>query len=106
VAGAPEIQVGRVRVDPHARRAWVGDDEVVLRPKEFDLLLSLIDRAGQLVGREELMASVWDENWFGSTKTLDVHVSAIRRKLVDHGEDPQRITTVRGRGYRYERDPR
>jgi DNA-binding response OmpR family regulator len=103
-AGTPQIQVGRVRVDPHARRAWVGDDEVTLRPKEFDLLLVLIDRAGQLVSRDELMDSVWDEHWFGSTKTLDVHVSALRRKLGEHGEDPQRITTVRGRGYRYERD--
>jgi DNA-binding response OmpR family regulator len=105
-AGTPEIQVGAVRVDPHARRAWVGDDEIALRPKEFDLLLVLVDRAGQLVSRDELMASVWDEHWFGSTKTLDVHVSAVRRKLTDHGEDPQRITTVRGRGYRYERDVR
>jgi DNA-binding response OmpR family regulator len=105
-AGTPEIHVGRVRIDPYARRAWVGDDEIALRPKEFDLLLVLVDRAGQLVGRTELMASVWDEHWFGSTKTLDVHVSAIRRKLADHGEDPQRITTLRGRGYRYERDTR
>jgi DNA-binding response OmpR family regulator len=103
-AGTPQIQVGRVRVDPHARRAWVGDDEVTLRPKEFDLLLVLIDRAGQLVSRDEPMDSVWDEHWFGSTKTLDVHVSALRRKLGEHGEDPQPITTVRGRGYRYERD--
>jgi DNA-binding response OmpR family regulator len=105
-AGTPEIQVGAVRVDPHARRAWVGDDEVALRPKEFDLLLLLIGRAGQLISRDELMASVWDEHWFGSTKTLDVHVSAVRRKLTDHGVDPHRITTVRGRGYRYERDVR
>jgi DNA-binding response OmpR family regulator len=101
--GTPELHVGQVRVDPHARRAWVGDDELSLRPKEFDLLSLFVTRAGQVVTREELMASVWDEHWFGSTKTLDVHVSAVRRKLMEHGEDPQRITTVRGRGYRYER---
>ncbi|HEX4704130.1 MAG TPA: response regulator transcription factor [Pseudonocardiaceae bacterium] len=103
-AGTPQLQVGAARVDPHARRAWVGEDELVLRPKEFDLLLLLVERAGQVVSRDELMSSVWDEHWFGSTKTLDVHVSALRRKLVEHGEDTRRITTVRGRGYRYERD--
>jgi DNA-binding response OmpR family regulator len=48
---------------------------------------------------------VWDVNWFGSTKTLDVHVSALRRKLGELGEDPNRITTLRGRGYRYEVEP-
>jgi DNA-binding response OmpR family regulator len=51
------------------------------------------------------MTSVWDEHWFGSTKTLDVHVAALRRKLAEYGEDPLRITTLRGRGYRYEREP-
>jgi DNA-binding response OmpR family regulator len=104
-AGTPVITVGAVRVDPHARRAWVGDTELSLRPKEFDVLHLLVEHAGQMVSRETLMASVWDEHWFGSTKTLDVHVSTLRRKLADHGEDPQRITTLRSRGYRYEQEP-
>jgi DNA-binding response OmpR family regulator len=51
------------------------------------------------------MADVWDENWFGSTKTLDVHVSSLRRKLMLHGEPAERISTVRGRGYRFEAEP-
>jgi DNA-binding response OmpR family regulator len=103
-AGTPAITVGAVRVDPHARRAWVGDTELSLRPKEFDVLHLLVEHAGHMVSRETLMASVWDEHWFGSTKTLDVHVSTLRRKLADHGEDPQRITTLRSRGYRYEQE--
>lgn len=102
--GAPVITVGAVRVDPHARRAWVHDGELSLRPKEFDVLHLLVEHAGQMVSRDTLMSSVWDEHWFGPTKTLDVHVSALRRKLADHGENPQRITTLRGRGYRYEQD--
>jgi DNA-binding response OmpR family regulator len=104
-AGAPVRTVGAVRLDPHARRVWVGETEVSLRPKEFDLLLVLLEHAGNVVSRSTLMSSVWDEHWFGSTKTLDVHVSALRRKLADHGEDPLRITTLRGKGYRYEREP-
>ena len=104
VAGTPPITVGAVRVDPHARRAWVHDVELSLRPKEFDVLHLLVEHAGQMVSRDTLMRSVWDEHWFGSSKTLDVHVSVLRRKLTDHGERPQRIATLRGRGYRYEQD--
>jgi DNA-binding response OmpR family regulator len=97
-----EVVVGRLRLDLAARRASVGGHDLVLRPKEFDLLAELAGRAGEVVTREDLMARVWDEHWFGPTKTLDVHVSALRRKLSELGEDPARITTVRGRGYRYE----
>jgi DNA-binding response OmpR family regulator len=96
------IEVGRLRLDLLARRAYVGVDEVSLRPKEFDLLTVLAASAGRVVTRGELMAGVWDDNWFGSTKTLDVHVSSLRRKLVIHGEPSTLITTVRGSGYRYE----
>jgi DNA-binding response OmpR family regulator len=104
-ASAPEdrtLSVGRLRLDLAARRAYVRDVELPLRPKEFDLLSALATRAGEMVAREQLMEEVWDVNWFGSTKTLDVHVSALRRKLGEYGEDPSRITTLRGRGYRYE----
>jgi len=65
-----EVVVGRLRLDLAARRASVGGRELVLRPKEFDLLVALASRAGELVSREDLMAQVWDENWFGPTKTL------------------------------------
>ncbi|GAB1818720.1 response regulator transcription factor [Herbidospora sp. RD11066] len=96
------LSVGALRLDLAARRVFLDEVEVALRPKEFDLLAVLAGRAGEVVTREELMDRVWDENWFGSTKTLDVHVFALRRKLEEPGGVP-RITTVRGRGYRFER---
>jgi len=99
------IEAGRLRLDLLARRAYAGPAEVALRPKEFDLLAVLAGSAGRVMTRGELMADVWDESWFGSTKTLDVHVSSLRRKLMAHGEPADRISTVRGRGYRFEADP-
>ena len=96
------IVVGNLVLDPAARRVTVGGDELKLRPKEFDLLSVLASNAGRAVSRERLMAEVWDENWFGSTKTLDMHVSFLRRKLSEAGEDPDNISTLRGFGYRYE----
>ena len=99
------IEVGRLRLDLLARRAYVGPDEVAMRPKEFDLLTLLAGSAGRVVTRGELMAGVWEDNWFGSTKTLDVHVSSLRRKLMIDGEPAALITTVRGSGYRYEPGP-
>ena len=99
----PEMaRAGDVRVDPAGRRAWVADDEIDLTPKEFDLLVLLVRNAGQVVVRERIMEEVWDENWFGSTKTLDMHVSSLRRKLGDDAAAPERITTVRGVGLRFE----
>jgi DNA-binding response OmpR family regulator len=102
--GPEELAVGRLRLDVRARRAAFDGAELALRPKEFDLLAILVAEAGRAVSRERLMADVWDENWFGPTKTLDVHVSAVRRKLADCGESADRITTLRGHGYRYEID--
>ncbi|MEO5901171.1 MAG: response regulator transcription factor [Ilumatobacteraceae bacterium] len=95
------IVVGDLRLDPTARRAWVRDHELELRAKEFDLLARLVADAGNAVTRESLMADVWDENWFGSTKTLDFHVGSLRRKL-DRPDEASRITTLRSVGYRYE----
>ena len=91
-----------VEVDAAARRAWRGGEELDLTPKEFDLLAELVRAAGTVVRREELMRRVWDTEWFGSTKTLDVHVSALRQKLGDDAADPRYITTVRGVGLRFE----
>jgi DNA-binding response OmpR family regulator len=100
---APDVlRAGDVVVDPAARRAWVGGDELELTPKEFELLELLVRNAGLVVERERVMEEVWDENWFGSTKTLDMHVSALRRKLGDDAAAPTRITTVRGVGLRFE----
>jgi DNA-binding response OmpR family regulator len=90
-----------IRIDVGARRVWDKGTEVDLRPKEFDLLIRLTVEPGTVVTREQLLADVWDENWWGSTKTLDVHINALRRKL-DPTIGASHITTVRGVGYRWE----
>ena len=100
------ITVGELCVDRPARRVALAGGEIALRPKEFDLLERLATEAGTVVTREQLIEDVWDENWWGSTKTLDVHVNSIRRKLGERAGQPSRITTVRGVGYRLERAPR
>ncbi|WP_028059931.1 response regulator transcription factor [Candidatus Solirubrobacter pratensis] len=98
--GAPaELTAADVRVDESSRRAWRGERELDLSPKEFDLLALLVREAGNAVARERIMDEVWDVNWFGSTKTLDMHMSWLRRKL---GEPPL-ISTVRRIGFRFER---
>jgi DNA-binding response OmpR family regulator len=98
----PALSARGVRVEPTARRAWQGEDELDLTPKEFDLLVLLLGEAGRVVTRERAMSEVWDENWFGSTKTLDMHVSSLRRKLGDDANAPKLLTTVRGVGFRFE----
>ena len=97
------LAVGDLELDRGARRVWLAGRELELRPKEFDLLALLMDEAGRAVPRERIMAEVWDEHWFGSTKTLDMHISALRRKLGDQGDGDGRISTLRGVGYRLER---
>jgi DNA-binding response OmpR family regulator len=92
---------GALAVDVAARRVWLSGVALELRAKEFDLLARLAADAGSVVSRETLMADVWDEHWFGSTKTLDFHIAALRRK-VDIAGSPSRITTLRGVGFRLE----
>jgi DNA-binding response OmpR family regulator len=96
-----QLQVGELKLDPAARTARLGDDELELSRKEFDLLAELMRNAGRVVKREELMGKVWDVNWFGSTKTLDVHIGWLRRKLGDDPSAPTYIETVRGVGFRF-----
>ncbi|MGW4215020.1 response regulator transcription factor [Lentzea sp. NPDC004789] len=96
------ITVGRLRIDTSARRVTVDGSEVSLRAREFDLLARLAEEPGNAVSREALMADVWDAHWYGSTKTLDVHIAALRRKL--SGRAPE-ITTLRGHGYRLDVTP-
>lgn len=93
---------GPLTLDIAARRAFLDDEEVALRPKEYDLLAALMLEAGRVVTRERLMEEVWDEHWFGSTKTLDIHISTLRRKLAGASR-PVPITTLRGVGYRLEK---
>lgn len=101
---ADEGQQSQVRVDTASRRAFLGDRELQLTAKEFDLLRVLVRESGRVVSREELMREVWDTVWMGSTKTLDMHISVLRRKLEDDASDPRFISTVRGVGFRFEID--
>ena len=104
----PVETVGGLTVDIAARRCRLGGVDVPLRAKEFDLLARLAADPGVALSRETLMSDVWDEHWSGSTKTLDVHVAALRRQLdataTATGTPSVRITTLRGHGYRLEAD--
>jgi two-component system, OmpR family, response regulator RegX3 len=95
------LEVGPVRLDRDRREASVDGDELDLTRKEFELLELLLREAGTVISRERLIDEVWDTNWFGSTKTLDVHVSSLRRKLGDDSQSPRFIHTVRGVGFRF-----
>ena len=97
----PSFSAGDVAVDVAGRIASLDGTELELTRKEFDLLAELARNAGKVVTREDLMARVWDVNWFGSTKTLDVHIGALRRKLGDDPAKPGHIETVRGVGFRF-----
>jgi two-component system, OmpR family, response regulator RegX3 len=98
---AEPIRVRGLEIDLAARRVVRDGAELDLSRKEFDLLAELARNAGRVVTREDLMSRVWDENWFGSTKTLDVHMGWLRRKLGDDASDPLYIHTVRGVGFRF-----
>ncbi|MHB1064705.1 MAG: response regulator transcription factor [Georgenia sp.] len=101
-ADEDEMVAQDVRVDVAAHRAFRGARELHLTAKEFELLRVLVRDAGSVVGREILMREVWGTDPTGSTKTLDMHVSWLRRKLGDDANDPKYITTVRGMGFRFE----
>ena len=98
---AETIELGGLRVDAARRTATLADEPLELSRKEFDLLRLLVESAGTVVTRERLIDEVWDTNWFGSTKTLDVHVSGLRKKLGDDPNAPRYIHTVRGVGFRF-----
>ncbi len=98
---APAHAIGGLALDPAARIATLDGERLDLTRKEFDLLALLMANAGTVVTRERLIDEVWDVNWFGSTKTLDVHVSGLRRKLGDDAAAPRYLQTVRGVGFRF-----
>ena len=100
-AAQPErATIGELTIDQATRSATLAGDELALTRKEFDLLARLAREPGMVVSREDLMSDVWDENWFGSTKTLDVHIGFLRRKLGDDAAAPRYLRTVRGVGFR------
>ena len=100
-AGEEVARVEGLELDGASRRVTLDGEEVELSRKEFDLLAALMERAGRVVRRETLMEEVWDENWFGSTRTLDTHIGWLRKKLGDDPAAPRFIHTVRGVGFRF-----
>ena len=95
---ASVTNVGALTIDHRSRRVSIAGNEINLTPKEFDLLARLAEDPGAAVRREQIIEEVWDEHWWGPTKTLDVHIASLRKKL----GDPKWISTARGIGYRLE----
>jgi DNA-binding response OmpR family regulator len=101
--GGDSDRAPAVRIDQQGRRAFLDDKELQLTAKEFDVLRVLVREAGRVVPREQLLREVWAQRWLGSSKTLDMHISWLRRKLGDDVASPRYIKTVRGVGFRFER---
>ena len=99
--GGGPVEIGGVRIDRSRRSVTRDGEPLELSRKEFDLLALLMQEAGTVVPRERLIDEVWDVNWFGSTKTLDVHVSGLRKKLGDDSTQPRYLHTIRGVGFRF-----
>jgi DNA-binding response OmpR family regulator len=99
--GDGPLKIGDVTLDTAKHEARLGDEPIELSRKEFELLRVLMESAGSVLTREALIDEVWDMNWFGSTKTLDVHISGLRKKLDDDPKEPRYIHTVRGVGFRF-----
>ena len=95
------VEIGDLRLDPASRTVTKAETSLELAAKEFDLLQMLMTNAGQVLKREEIMDEVWDPHWFGPTKTLDVHISWLRKKIEDDPSKPRYITTIRGVGFRF-----
>lgn len=99
------VEVGDIRLEPAARRVLVGGAEVALANKEYELLRVLLEHAGQVVPREDILAEVWGDVELRGSKTLDMHMSWLRRKIGDEGPAAERrIATVRGVGFRINND--
>ena len=98
------IGIGELRLDPASRTLTKDDEPVELAAREFDLLHLLMANAGEVLRRERIMDEVWDSHWFGPTKTLDVHISWLRKKIEDDPSHPTYITTIRGVGFRFRSD--
>lgn len=96
--GDDRLEFGPLVIERAARRVRLRGSEVELTPKEFDLLVYLAEAPGVVRTRERILTNVWDEHWWGPTKTLDVHIGTLRRKLDGFGA----ITTLRGVGYRFD----
>jgi DNA-binding response OmpR family regulator len=96
------LEAGNLRLDLIARRATLGGDEIVLTPKEFDLLAELVRNQGAVLSRDLVLTRVWGYDYLGDSRTVDVHIRWLREKIEEDPSNPQRIQTVRGVGYRFE----
>jgi DNA-binding response OmpR family regulator len=97
-----ERQTGNLRVSPGERRAWVDDEEIQLRPREFDLLAFLVRNRSLALSRQQILDGAWGSDFAGDERTVDVHVKALRDLVEVDPRHPTRIVTVRGVGYRFE----
>ena len=96
------LEVGDVSLDPDSHEVWIRGAKVNLPLKEFELLTLLLDHAGRVLTRDQLIDRVWGPDYVGDTKTLDVHIKRLRSKVEEDPSDPVRIVTIRGLGYKYE----
>lgn len=96
------IQVGDIEIFPEKYEVLVRKDPIVLTPKEFDLLLYLVRRQDRILSREQLLSTIWDYDFVGETRIVDVHISHLREKIEEDSKNPKYIKTARGFGYKFE----
>ena len=102
VAKSEPLRAGPLTLDPEAHAAWLGDDELRLKPREFDLLTLFMRNPGRAFTRDQILESLWGHNYIGDARTVDVHVRWLRAKIEADPSSPARIITIRGVGYRFE----
>lgn len=103
ISGIGTVSIGGVSIDPEQHVVTIRGDVTKLPLKEFELLYILMSNAGRVLTRETLIDRVWGNDYFGDTKTLDVHVKRLRAKIEKEPSDPQLVVTIRGLGYKYEK---
>src|SRR5205814_1042507 len=100
-SGGDVLRMGDVSVDPERHEVWIRGGQVSLPLKEFELLSLLLEHAGRVLTRDQLIDRVWGSDYVGDTKTLDVHIKRLRSKVEDDPSNPSRIVTIRGLGYKF-----
>lgn len=103
-ATEPPLQLGRLQIDAAAHRVWKRELELDLTPIEYALLLMLVRHAGRVLSRDQLIEQVWGYDYYGDDRVIDVHIRRLRRKIEDDPDAPTAIVTVRGAGYRFDRE--
>ena len=102
VRAAPVLEAGGIQIDPDRHLVFIRGQDVHLRRKEFELLSLLMENAGRLLTRDVLIDRIWGSDYFGDTKTLDVHIKRLRSHVEEDPSSPKLITTIRGVGYRFD----